>query len=91
MIQEDDAISFSGSSEGLPLIRTQEGSLRRSSWLGLRPSSIYLCIYVVWYVGYLAIGAAVFSATQQPVENHERAEMSKIVENFLRKFPTIPG
>jgi len=90
MIQEDDAISFSGSSEGLPLIRTQEGSLRRSSWLGLRPSSIYLCIYVVWYVGYLAIGAAVFSATQQPVENHERAEMSKIVENFLRKFPTIP-
>lgn len=81
------------SDDRVPLIigdRYREPPLRHL-WLGLQRSSWYLMVFLAFFLTYLSLGALVFGAMEQPIERQLRLEIRNRVDQFLFKYPTLPG
>jgi hypothetical protein len=59
--------------------------------LGIRRSSMYLVIFLVFFVLYLALGGLVFGSMEQPMEMQARIEIRNRIEKFLFKYPVLSG
>lgn len=60
-------------------------------WLGIRRSSFYLVVFLVFYIMYLALGGLVFSSLEQPLDWQARVDIRNSIEKFLYKYPIISG
>jgi len=59
--------------------------------LGIRRSSIYLVVFLLFFVLYLALGGLVFGSMEQPMEMQARLEIRNRIEKFLFKYPVLSG
>ncbi|XP_073835726.1 potassium channel subfamily K member 6-like isoform X1 [Musca autumnalis] len=50
---------------------------------------ILLAAFVVFYIGFLAMGAVLFRNIEHPVELEERAAITALRDGFLQKYPQI--
>lgn len=82
IIQPDDRV---------PLLPGRRQPPIHHLWLGIRRSHFFLFTYFVLYFGYLSLGAFVFVTTEQPLELRYRLEYRNMIDEFVRKHPSVTG
>ena len=70
---------------------SSSSSSRRHLWHGMRRSSVLLALLVVFFVCYLALGAAVFGAMERPVERQLQLEMRDRIKLFASRYSCLAG
>lgn len=74
-----------------PLLPGRRHTPLHHLWLGIRRSHFFLLAYLFFYVAYLSLGALVFVTMEQPAELRHRLEYRNLLDEFIRKHPSISG
>lgn len=59
--------------------------------LGLRRSTLLLCLYMLGYMGYLVAGGVVFATLEGPYEMETKAILNVAIASFKTRNPKVTG
>lgn len=77
--------------ELIPLFSRPTKIYNYNTTLGMKTTSYYFCIYLLFYVIFICSGAALFSFFESPEENALKVRLNEAIENFLTAHPSVTG